>query len=241
MNHKINYTVINEIKKGQTGHGLLIENDGCVSGNEDMVNQINEDISNHKQFVIPDHFIVNAVFQKYGIKNANGRIYPENILRPEVEKYINEKIKSPAGNSAIGALDHPAASTLSLHDVTHKILELHWDNRTLVGQLELHLSPGYRKYGVASTTGDLAANLILDNILIGVSSRGLGDVEDRLGVLTVTDYQLIGWDIVGEPSTPNAYIKLNSDSLRPFIENKEDDENKNELNEKINKINKILM
>ena len=96
-----------EVKAGQPGMGLLVERDFHIIGNDDMVNQIKEDIQNDKKFVIPDRFIVNAIFQKYGVKNANGRIYPENVLKPEVERYIREKING-FGNCAIGALDHPS-------------------------------------------------------------------------------------------------------------------------------------
>ena len=77
-----------EIKRGQVGTGLLIEHDGHIIGKSDIINQIKEDIDAHHKFVIPDDFVVSAVFQKYGIKNANGRIYPENILKREVQKYM---------------------------------------------------------------------------------------------------------------------------------------------------------
>ena len=231
-----------EVKAGQPGMGLLVERDFHIIGNDDMVNQIKEDIQNDKKFVIPDRFIVNAIFQKYGVKNANGRIYPENVLKPEVERYIREKING-FGNCAIGALDHPSASSLSLHDVTHKILNLRWQGCTLLGEMELHLSPGYRKYGICSTSGDLAANLILDDILIGVSSRALGNVIDKYGTLIVDDdLELIGWDIVCENSTPGAHISTNPKDLEQFIESKEQDENKQQIQEsKLDRLNKILL
>lgn len=235
--HK-NISSLTEVKKGETGCGLLIEHDGHVIGNRDMVNQIKEDIAHHHEFVIPDKFTVNAVFQKYGIKNANGRIYPEDILKREVEKYINERVST---RSAIGALDHPDSSALSGHDVSHVITNLQWQGKTLIGEMDLHLSPGYRKYGICSTSGDLAANMILDDILIGVSSRGAGSVEQKLGVLMVCDdFELIGWDIVCEPSTPNAYISRSLDDLRQFIESDESKSDMPILDERIQRINKIL-
>ena len=235
-----NKQYIKEIKAGETGYGLLIERDGGIKGNPDVIQQIKEDIAHHDRFVIPDHFIVNAVFQKYGIKNANGRIYPENILKREVERYINECIHG-FGNAAIGALDHPESSNLSLHDVAHKILNLSWEGHTLIGELELHLSPGYRRYGICSTSGDLAANLILDDIQIGVSSRALGNVVQKLGALIVDDsLELIGWDIVATPSTPNAWITMDAAKLQPFIENKEEDENKEKLNETLENAKKLV-
>ena len=230
---------LTEVKKGETGTGLLIEHDGHVLGNKDMVAQIKEDIEHHKEFVIPDRFVVNAIFQKFGIKNANGRIYPEPILKREVEKYINERVRVRA---SVGALDHPESSTLSGHDVSHVITNLQWQGHTLIGEMELHLSPGYRRYGIASTSGDLAANMVLDNILIGVSSRGVGSVDERFGVLEVgDDFELIGWDIVLEPSTPNAYIGRNMQDLMQYVESNETKEDKPIVNETINRINKILL
>lgn len=232
-----NLNMINEVKKGQTGTGLLIEHDGHIIPPTDTISQIREDINSGHKFVIPDDFIVSAVFQKYGVKNANGRIYPENVLRTQVDKYIQERVRN---NCAIGALDHPQSSSLSGHDVAMNILNLEWEGITLVGEMKLHLSPAYKKYGVCSTSGDLVANMLLDNILIGVSSRGLGSVTNQGGTLVVgDDYDIICWDVVCEPSTPSAYIKQNRSDLQPFIESKN---NKNtQINEKISRLEKILL
>lgn len=238
----IKKSYIKEIKAGETGYGLLIERDGGVRADTDVINQIKEDISHHDKLVIPDKFIVSAIFQKFGIKNANGRIYPEDILKREVERYIRENIKG-FGNSAIGACDHPESSNLSLHDVAHKILDLRWDRHTLIGELELHLSPGYRRYGICSTSGDLVANLILDGIQVGVSSRALGNVVQKLGALIVDDsLELIGWDVVATPSTPNAWIATDAASLQQFVEDKKNDKDTPLLNEEteLEKVNNII-
>lgn len=234
-----NYSLLsqlNEVKKGQTGTGLLIENDGHIIPPKDTISQIREDIESGHKFVIPDNFIVSAVFQKYGIKNANGRIYPENVLRTQVDKYIQERVRN---SCAIGALDHPQASSLSGHDVAMNILNLEWQGRTLIGEMKLHLTPGYKRYGVCSTSGDLVANMLLDDILIGVSSRGVGSVKNEGGILMVDDdYEIICWDVVCEPSTPSAYIKRNRSDLQPFIESKNNENT--QINEKISRLEKIL-
>lgn len=232
------YNNLTEVKSGQAGTGLLIENDGHIVGNRDTIKQIKEDMSNNHKFVIPDKFIVNAVFQKYGIKNANGRVYPEDILKREVSKYIDERVNT---RCSVGALDHPESSTLSGHDVSHLITSLEWRGRTLIGEMELQLTPGYRRYGIPGTTGDLAANLILNDILIGVSSRGVGSVEERLGTLMVgEDFELIGWDIVLENSTPGAKICRSMSELEPYIESVNTRSDCSSVNEKIDRINKIL-
>ena len=230
---------LTEIKAGHTGHGLLIERDGPIIGKKDTIQQIKEDIENGHKFVIPDDFIVSAVFQKFGIKNANGRIYPEDILKREVQKYLENQV---ANGSAVGALDHPSYSSLSGHDVAHRILDLRWEGRTLVGEMKLHLSPGFKRHGICSTSGDLVANMILDGIRIGVSSRAVGSVEEKFGTLIVgDDLELVGWDDVLEPSTSNAWIDTNYENLKQYIESDETKKNKPLVSEKLDKIQKILL
>lgn len=231
-----NLTDIREVKAGESGSGLLIERDGHIIANSDTVKQINEDIGSNKQFVIPDHFVVSAVFQKYGIKNANGRIYPEDVLRREVDRYIKERVET---RCAVGSLDHPSSSALSGHDISHNILNLNWEGRTLVGEMELHLSPGFRRYGVCSTSGDLVACMLIDNLLVGVSSRALGSVEKRFDALYVgDDLDLVCWDVVLEPSTSSAYIKRTREELTPYIESRS--KSGDSLMERIKKVDSIL-
>lgn len=229
---------LNEIRKNQVGTGLLIENDGHIISNNDTIKQIREDINNPTlKLFCPEKFIVSAVFQKYGIKNANGRIYPESVLKREVDKYLKEKV---ATRSAIGSLDHPSSSSLSGHDIAHIITDLRWEGHTLIGEMEIHTSPGFRNYGVCSTSGDLVANMLISDILVGVSSRGVGSVKQMPGgVLMVDDdFEIICWDTVCEPSTPGAYISTDVSDLKQFVENIEN--NKKTVNEKINRINNLL-
>ena len=223
------------IKEGKTGHGILIENDGFLSYNKEK--QIKEGLGDGGWYV-PHPFVVDAVFQKFGIKNANGRIYPEDILKREVEKYqrmIDERM-------ATGELNHPSESTIDLGRISHNIVELHGEGATLVGKMELNTTEGFRKYGIISSRGDDAANLLINGYKIGVSSRGVGSVEQKLGQYIVgEDFELICWDVVSTPSTPNAYISANGpEELQPYLESNNVNNSKNHLNEKIEKIKKIL-
>jgi len=222
------------IKEGKTGYGILIENDGYIQLDKSKL--IKEGIGDGEWYV-PNPFIVSAVFQKFGIKNANGRIYPEEVLKKQVELYqqkIDEK-------RALAELNHPSDSTIDLGRISHNIIELHWVGQTLVGQMQLNVTEGFRKYGIISSRGDDAAQLLLQGWKIGVSSRGVGSVEQRLGQQIVgEDFELIGFDIVSDPSTPNAYISLDGEEgLRTYIESKEI-KNFSPLNEKINRIKNIL-
>lgn len=234
-----NIEQLKEIKKNQTGLGLLIENDGYISLSKEEKSSLLEaaETIQHGEWNIPSPFIVSAVFQKFGIENANGRIYPESILKKQVELY-QQLIKE---RRAYGELNHPDSSAIDGKNISHNIIELHWEGHTLVGKLELHLSPGYVKFGIISTAGDMVANLILSNYKIGVSSRGIGSVEHRLCKYIVSDdYELTCWDVVCQPSTPNAWIEKDSENLQPYIESKPV-ETDNILSEKIKKIEKLLL
>lgn len=226
---------INEIKKGNYGYGLLIENDGYLSLPKKSLNE-NEDGTPS----VPYPFIVNAVFQKYGIKNANGRIYPKDVLMREVEKY-QELIRD---RRAFGECNHPESSTIDLGRVSHNIIELHWENHTLVGKMELNVTKGFVEQGICSSLGDTVANLLINGYKIGVSSRGVGSVEQKFGETIVgDDFQLICWDVVSEPSTPQAYIGK-EEEMQAYVENSKHDgklisEGDSTAN-KIDRINEIL-
>jgi len=162
-------------------------------------------------------------------EDYEGRVYCVEVENHTFYTMCNDGHCLWSGNS----------SSLSGHDVAHRILDLRWEGKTLVGEMKLHLSPGFKNYGVCSTSGDLVACMIIDGIRIGVSSRGVGSVEQKFGTLMVgDDFELVGWDDVLEPSTSNAWIATNMKDLQPFIENKETE--KDVLSEKIQKINKIL-
>lgn len=228
-----------EIRKGESGTGLLIEHDGYISVDCGDNKKLFEDINSNTDddFHCPRHFIVSAVFQKYGVENANGRIYPEHVLKKEVERYMTKINES----RAIGELNHPSESVIDLSRVAMNIIELHWEGRTLVGKLELITSPGFRKYGIISNQADQAANLLLSGIKIGVSSRGLGTVTNKMGVLYVSDdYEIVCWDIVGDPSTKNSWITPEDNIPQQYIESTENDVSKSKLFEELDKFKEWL-
>ena len=87
----------------------------------------------------------------------------------------------------------------------------------------------------------MAAHLLLRNIKIGVSSRGLGTVTQKMGVLYVADdYEVVCWDVVSDPSTPGAFIGNSPEELQQYVESDETKKKKNPLFEKLNKFNDWL-
>ena len=137
--------------------------------------------------------------------------------------------------------NHPAESVIDLSRVAINIIELHWEGHTLVGQLEVLVSEAFRRNGIICCQGDQVAHLLLNGIKIGVSSRGLGTVTQKMGVLYVgEDYEIICWDVVSDPSTPGAFISQNVNNLQQYIESDTSSKNKPQLFEKLDKFNDWL-
>lgn len=234
-----------EIKKGCTGTGLLVECDGYISpevGNNKQLfesyRKVNEGMDGDN-FHCPYPFIVDAVLQRYGVKNANDRIYPEHILKREDARY-QTMIKE---RRALAELNHPSESIIDLSRVAINVIETHWEGNTLVGKVEIITSPGFRKYGIISCQGDQTANLLLGGYKIGLSSRGLGSVVQKLGTLYVgDDYELVCYDVVSEPSTKNAWFcpdGIPSEYIN-VSESNTSNNNKPKLFEKLDKFNDWL-
>lgn len=201
-----------------TGTGLLLENDGYTSINMTENKMLKESIDNFnsgKAHELPNPFVVSAVFQKYGIKNANGRIYPEDVLKREIEKY-QTMIRD---RRAILELEHPESASINLERACGEVIELHWVGHTLVGKIEIPITEGFRRFGICSSMADLVAQWIVSGIKIGVSSRALGSVEQKGDYLQVgNDLEIVTFDVVAQPSTNQAFIEVKEENLKPYIE-----------------------
>ena len=157
--------------------------------------QINESIKNNGKL------IVNGVLQRANAKNQNGRIYPRNTLMREADNYSKVQISE---RRALGELDHPDSSVVNLNNASHNILEMHWNGDDLVGTVEVLGTPA----------GNILKELFRSGIKLGISSRGLGSVEE-LGeaegdenptVKVKDDFELIAFDFVSNPSTQGAFM-----------------------------------
>ena len=217
----INYKDFRILKRGESGWGGLVEQDAGYINPEEPRNQtfINEikKIDSGNKLTIVEPLIVYVVLQKYGILNRNGRIYPESILKSQ-DKAYQEAIRE---RRAVGELDHPESSIIAGDRISHNITETWWEGHTLMGKMEILMTPGFINMGIVSTKGDEVANLLRNRIKIGVSSRGVGSLkEGKNGEQIVQDdFEIICWDVVTAPSTPDAWIGRNIEEMRPYVEN----------------------
>jgi len=125
---------------------------------------------------------IKGKLQESEVKNGNGRVYPKSVLEREAKKYAEGPIKS---NTAMGELDHPESTIVNLNNVSHNIKRIWWEGNDLMGEI---VSAG---------------------IPLGISSRGMGSVQQIGETVEVQDdFELLCWDLVSVPSTPSAYMTL---------------------------------
>lgn len=204
------------LQAGQTGFGILIEHDAGYIGSD-----LNKDILNENFELKPNEpVLVNCILQKWGVKNKNGRIYPKDVLVPQIDLY-RQLVDT---NSAVSEADHPDSSIISLQNISHMITKMWWGagekENILYGQLKIIVSPGYIKYGVVSVIGDKIVLYMQNKIRLGISSRGVGSLKQVNGEnLVQNDFELIGFDLVATPSTPGAYLFPSEKGDRNFGEN----------------------
>jgi len=226
------------LKPNEIGKGILIEYDaGQISPSENS-----QVIKEMKDRSIQDGPIIfHAILQKAGVENRNGRVYPEEILKREVQNY--QKLIDMG--SALSELNHPESSLVDLERSSHRILETYWDGPVLMGKLEILTSPAYHKTGNVSCVGDIAANLLRYGVTLGISSRGVGSLQ-REGSQNIVqdDFELICFDLVSSPSTPGAYLfktleekELYDESLS--YDNDQEEMTTNALSGSLNLMNKL--
>jgi hypothetical protein len=156
--------------------------------------QINESLENNS-----GRLVVKGTLQRADAKNQNERVYPRPLLEREAQKY-NILIKE---RRALGELDHPDSNVINLNNVSHNILEMHWDKDDLVGTVEVLSTPA----------GNILKELFKSGIRLGISSRGMGSVKEvmtegggGLELQVQPDFELIGFDFVSNPSTHGAFL-----------------------------------
>ena len=139
--------------------------------------------------------MVKGVIQRAEAENQNGRIYPEKILRREIEKYVAGPVRE---KRALGELDHPESSVINLQNVSHNVTKVKMIGDDVYGEVEILPTPA----------GKILQALFASGITVGISSRGMGSVKEGSGgtVEVQDDFELLCFDFVSTPSTHGAFM-----------------------------------
>ena len=162
-----------------------------------------------KRFVAEGGLILSGKFQEADVRNGNGRMYPYNILMREVKNYK----KLVQDRRALGELDHPDDSVINLKNASHMVRDIWVDGKAVHGKVKVLDTPA----------GKTLRSLVDSGVKLGISSRALGSVNEQNGHNVVQDdLQLICFDFVSEPSTPNAFMMKEAKNPQSNIFNESD-------------------
>ena len=139
------------------------------------------------------NMFVEGVLATAEVKNGNGRYYSKELWEREMDKY-SQLVKE---RRSMGELDHPESSVINLQNVSHIISEYWWDGNNVMGKIEILPTP----------SGNILKEIIKAGVTVGVSSRGMGSLEENGNVMEVQDdFELLCWDFVSTPSNPGSYM-----------------------------------
>jgi len=152
---------------------------------------------------------VTGLFQLADDTNANARVYSRNILTEAVGA-IQEDIDT---RSVMGEFDHPPDAKIHLDRISHLITRIWMEGKSVYGEAEILDNLPY---------GEQLKNLMDRKVQVGISSRGIGDMELRelngQELYYVTEgYRFVTWDVVAEPSVTGAILHLTEGKLKPTI------------------------
>ena len=155
------------------------------------VEYITEEADNGKK-----NYKIKGIFMQADIKNKNGRVYPMEILQKEVKRYNKEFINE---KRAYGELGHPEGPTVNLERASHMITALYPDGKNFIGEAKVLSTP----------RGEIVKSLMDEGAKLGVSSRGMGSLDQKDGASYVRDdfYLATAADIVSDPSAPSAFVE----------------------------------
>jgi hypothetical protein len=156
----------------------------------ESVNYITEEKDGKKTLYIEGPFLVAETV------NRNKRMYKEETMRKEVNRYAEEYVSK---NRAFGELGHPDTPSINLDRVSHLIVGLRQEGNAWIGKAKILETP----------MGNIARNLIEGGAQLGVSSRGMGSLKMENGINVVQgDFHLAtAADIVADPSAPGAFVQ----------------------------------
>lgn len=138
---------------------------------------------------------ISGIFMQTEAKNKNGRVYPRQMMEHKVQQYVTDYVQK---NRAMGEMEHPPTPQINLDRVSHLITELNFQGNDIYGKAKVLDTP----------CGKIVRGLIEGGVQLGVSSRGLGSVQQKNGINEVqNDFRLVTVDVVSDPSAHDAMIQ----------------------------------
>ncbi len=163
---------------------LIAENE---MGNIISVNEAKDATGEKSMFI-------EGIFAQAEKQNRNKRTYPKKVLTEAIQKYIAEYVSK---SKAIGELNHPQAFAPNPERACILIKALAWDGNDVLGKAKVLSTP----------QGEIVKALLRDGVQLGVSTRGMGSLEEK-GAETIVkdDYVISAIDVVSNPSGIDCWV-----------------------------------
>tara|TARA_Y100000361_G_scaffold139975_1_gene143600 strand:- start:212 stop:868 length:657 start_codon:yes stop_codon:yes gene_type:complete len=136
---------------------------------------------------------INGPYMMANGVNKNKRIYELDNMAEEVERYSKEMIKQ---DRAMGELNHPTTAEVDLERACHIVMEMKQDGDIFYGKSKVLNTP----------CGQIVKQLVTDDVRVGMSSRALGQIDQKGDVGHVTQMKLVAIDCVADPSYSDAFV-----------------------------------
>lgn len=167
--------------------------------------------------------IPNMKIQQADQPNKNKRVYGRRIIEREMARLMESK-QQAGSRGIIGELDHPNTGgqtdgIISLKNACLGVIDWRWKGSDVIGDVEIFKDMTANKTGYGTPSGEILGNLILAGYTTGISSRGMGSIEqlqesdDPEIVEVQDDFELITYDGVSDPSSQNAYFRTIHESI----------------------------
>ena len=144
------------------------------------------------------------------VRNRNGRVYPGPILHREVDVYAQHVRE----HRTLGELDmacptSPTIRSLNLDNVSHQVLDCHWQGNLLMAHVEMLDTPA----------GNMARDLICHGFELSCAARGWATLRKRGGYIIVQDdYELNTFDLCSDAQWRLSSLQCRYGNLRPPID-----------------------
>lgn len=157
-------------------------------------NELNYEFDELNEDGMPKKFRLKGRFQHADMPNGNGRVYPRPVLESSIQK-TSDAVKD---RRMLGELDHPNDAKIHLEKVSHVVTKLQLgEDGQMYGEAEV----------LPTASGKILEQLLRSGVKLGISSRGFGSTKKNAKGLdeVQNDFRLVTFDIVSDPSTPNAF------------------------------------
>ena len=161
----------------------------------------------------PKMVILKGIYAQAEKMNGNGRKYPYKELKPEMDKFIKEMVKT---GRALGEFEHPDSPEIDPKKAAVRILDLVEEDKNWIGKSVVLASDP--EHGIKGTpNGDILMSVIQYGTNVGFSTRGVGEIDEDI----VRNYKISTIDCVANPSIGEFCTSNGSRFVNGILESKD--------------------